>query len=1128
MEGESNLVAYFEAEPTSYNVSVSANPSNAGSVFIGETPPGTTSGNYASGTVIRLNALANTGYTFANWKLGNDVVSTDASFNFTVEGESNLVAYFEAEPTTYNVSVSANPSNAGEPYIGDTPGTTHATFTHGQSCTVHANPSTGYIFTNWTVNGSQVSTSAVYTFTVTSSLNLVANYTQQHTVTVSAYPTSGGSVNIGNIPGTTQSTFTHGQSCTVHAVPNNGYSFSKWMENGNEVPNASANYTFNVTSNRNLVAHFSQNTYNISLSADPTEGGTVTGNGAFHYGEPCTVLATPNQNFSFTNWMENDSVVSTQASYRFTVTSNRNLVAHFTAQVPNTYTVTVEANPTNGGAPYIGNTPDTTQAFFNSGQSCTVHANPANGYSFVKWTENETQVSTNANYTFTVTTSRNLVAHYQTQQQTYTVTVSAYPANGGAPYIGNIPGTTQSTFTSGQSCTVHANHHQGYVFQNWTMNGAQVSPYANYTFTVTSNRNLVAHFTQEAPTEYTITATAYPANGGTVTGSGTYQQGNSCTLTATPNTNSGYEFVNWTKNEQQVSTNPTYSFPVTESAAYVANFSLKSFTISASAVPSNGGTVSGSGTYEYGTDVNLQATANEGYIFTRWQDGNTDNPRTITVTENANYKAYFEKPKYTITVSAHPDNGGSAYIGDTPDTMQATYDFNEPCTVHARAKVGFKFFNWTESDEQVSTRADYTFTVTSDRNLVANFIEEDACTINVDIVPEEGGTVTGAGVYTPGDSCTLKAKPRPGYLFIKWTRDDVVVSTDPSHTFTVTETEYYVAHFDMKKYTITATSVPSVGGTISGDGQYLHGAYCELEASPNPGFIFKNWMNSDNIVVTTDTQYRFQVTSDASYTANFKPITIQPYTVSVMANPTIGGAAYIGDSIGTTESTFNEGQTCTVHAAPETGYTFTNWTENGTAVSSNSTYEFTVTADRNLIANFEKDENPCIDLQKIEPKEHTEDNATYILILVYPNPHNENYTYQWFFSDEENGEYTKMVGVTGQYYYKKGGILEGYYKVQITKGECSETTEPYHVQYNHHHRLRIYPNPSRRDHNIMVVNDSNGPSQLSIYSTDGRPLHAQTVTDNQTTLNLNLPSGVYIVYLTDSDGYTKIGKLVIQ
>ena len=71
-------------------------------------------------------------------------------------------------------------------------------------------------------------------------------------------------------------------------------------------------------------------------------------------------------------------------------------------------------------------------------------------------------------------------------------------------------------------------------------------------------------------TPYTISASASPSSGGSVSGAGSYNYGTTCTLIATPAT--GYSFVRWTKNGSQVSTSSTYSFTVTASASYVAVF----------------------------------------------------------------------------------------------------------------------------------------------------------------------------------------------------------------------------------------------------------------------------------------------------------------------------------------------------------------------------------------------------------------------------------------------------------------------------------------------------------------------------------------------------------------------------
>ena len=146
-------------------------------------------------------------------------------------------------------------------------------------------------------------------------------------------------------------------------------------------------------------------TKTITVTSNPMEGGSVSGGGTYQQGQSCMVSATATAGYTFTNWTENGSVVSTNANYTFTVNSNRTLVANFSAQAPNIYTISVSSNPTNGGSVTGGGT-------YQQGQSCTVTAIAASGYTFLRWTENGNQVSTNANYTFSVTSNRSLMASF--------------------------------------------------------------------------------------------------------------------------------------------------------------------------------------------------------------------------------------------------------------------------------------------------------------------------------------------------------------------------------------------------------------------------------------------------------------------------------------------------------------------------------------------------------------------------------------------------------------------------------------------------------------------------------------------------------------------------------------------
>ncbi len=292
-------------------------------------------------------------------------------------------------------------------------------------------------------------------------------------------------------------------------------------------------------------------TYTVSVAANPTNGGTVSGGGTYNFGQSCTVTASANTGFTFSHWTENGNYVTSQANYTFTVEGDRNLVANFTA---NTYTVSVAANPSNAGTVSGGGT-------FTYGQSCTVTASANTGYTFTNWTENGSVVSSNANYTFTVEGDRNLVANFTAN--TYTVSVAANPNNGGTVSGGG-------SYNYGQACTVIATSTDGYTFLNWTENGSVVSNDANYSFTVTGNRSLVANFNEQLPDTYNINVSPNPIIGGIVTGGGTYDADQQCTVTATPNPN--YNFINWTEDGEEVSTEASYTFIVAGNRNLVANF----------------------------------------------------------------------------------------------------------------------------------------------------------------------------------------------------------------------------------------------------------------------------------------------------------------------------------------------------------------------------------------------------------------------------------------------------------------------------------------------------------------------------------------------------------------------------
>jgi hypothetical protein len=144
--------------------------------------------------------------------------------------------------------------------------------------------------------------------------------------------------------------------------------------------------------------------YTVSVYAEPSNSGTVSGGGNYQKGQTCIVTASANEGYVFTDWTEDGIQVSTSVTYSFTVTADRYLVANFTGSSGN-YTITAVASPIESGI--INGSGN-----YYQGQTCTLTAIANEGYTFTHWTENDTPVSVDASYSFTVSSNRTLVANF--------------------------------------------------------------------------------------------------------------------------------------------------------------------------------------------------------------------------------------------------------------------------------------------------------------------------------------------------------------------------------------------------------------------------------------------------------------------------------------------------------------------------------------------------------------------------------------------------------------------------------------------------------------------------------------------------------------------------------------------
>lgn len=134
--------------------------------------------------------------------------------------------------------------------------------------------------------------------------------------------------------------------------------------------------------------------------------------------------------------------------------------------------------------------------------------------------------------------------------------------------------------------------------------------------------------------------------------------------------------------------------------------------------------------------------------------------------------------KVTISVSCDPSegtvSGGGRKVVGTSVTVVAT------------PAEGYNFNGWYENDTLVSNNANYTFTASVDRTLVAQFAEDTGVTITVTTNSPSQTTVTGGGTYQVGDQVTISTSKNQGSTldFMGWTSDGASISNDQTYTFT--------------------------------------------------------------------------------------------------------------------------------------------------------------------------------------------------------------------------------------------------------------------------------------------------------------------------------------------------------
>ena len=281
------------------------------------------------------------------------------------------------------------------------------------------------------------------------------------------------------------------------------------------------------------------------------------------------------------------------------------------------------------------------------------------------------------------------------------------------------------------------------------------------------------------------------------------------------------------------------------------------------------GSVEGGGSYDLGAIATLKAIPNEGYSFESWSDGNTDNPRTITVNGDIRLAAKFTPNSYSLK-----------YVVDGKTFKTETLEFGTKITSEAEpTKEGYTFSGWSEIPE---TMPAHDVTVNGSFSI-------NSYTIKYIVDGEVYKTIT----LEFGAAITPEAEPtKEGYTFSGWSE---IPETMPAHDVTVN------GSFSINSYTIKYIVDGEVYKTITLE----FGAAITPEPNPKKeGYSFSGWSEIPETMPAHD------VTVNGSFSIN-------SYTLE-----------YIVDGEKYKTITLEYGATITPEAEPtKEGYTFSGWSE---------------------------------------------------------------------------------------------------------------------------------------------------------------------------------------------------------
>ena len=862
-------IAKGETEDKSFTASWEINIYNISYVLDGGTNNVNNPSTYTVEDSITLLEPTRLGYTFTGWSNGGKIATGETE-------DKSFTATWEIINYTINYELDGGVNSANNP----------STYTVEDSITLSEPTKLGYTFTGWSNSGT-----------------ITKGSTEDKTFTASwvfyTLTTDVNNENAGTIMQYIDKKITAGESVTLTATTNEGYSFDGWY-NGETKLATSLRYVFNMPSaSVTYTAKWTAITYNVNYVL---HGGTNNSNNPKTYtieSETIVLSAPTKLGYTFTGW-NNSGVIEKGETEDKTFTASWEII---------TYTITYELD----GGTNNANNPNT----YTVEDSITLLEPTRLGYMFTGWSNGgKIDKGETEDKVFTASWEINI----------YNI---SYVLNGGTNSANN-----PSTYTVEDSVTLLEPTRLGYTFKGWS-NGGKVEEGSTNDKTFTANWEIIT---------YSIN---YNLNGGTAENLTEYNVDTDTFILNNP-TRIGYSFKGWSGTAiNNNSLNVTITCGSVGNRSYIANWEIINYTITYVLA---GGTNSANNpaTYTVEDNITLSAPTKLGYTFTGWSNGGTiltgeaeDKTFTATweiITYNINYEldggvnnvnnpstytvedsiALSEPTKFGYTFTGW-SNSGTITKGSTEDkTFTASWVFytlttdvnnenagtimqyidkkitaGESVTLTATTNEGYSFDGWYNGETKLATSLRYVFNMPSAS--VTYTAKWTAISYNVNYVLN-GGTnnANNPKTYTiESETIVLSAPTKLGYTFTGWSNGGTIVKGE-------TEDKSFTATWEIVNYTI---NYELDGGTnnVNNPNTYTVEDKITLLAPTKSGYVFKSWSNGGTIPKGSTGNKTISATFDAIFNVSGGSVTgLTNYgkTLSEIIIPnTINGATItnIGD-----------------------------------------------------------------------------------------------------------------------------------------------------------------------------------------------------------------------------------------